>query len=120
MKQEKNHDTTFQPLATRMRPESINEFVGQSHLLSPGKPLRRAIEQGILHSMILWGPPGTGKTTLAQLMANKTHARFERLSAILSGVKEIRQLVQEAKILSQQQNQAMILFVDEIHRFNKA
>src|SRR5207249_4161693 len=69
----------FQPLATRMRPKSLDEFVGQSHLIGKDKPLRRAIEQGILHSMILWGPPGTGKTTLAQLMADKTNARFERL-----------------------------------------
>src|SRR5690349_198714 len=72
---------SYQPLATRMRPTALDEFIGQSHLLGAGKPLRRAIEQGILHSMILWGPPGTGKTTLAQLMADKTHARFERLSA---------------------------------------
>ncbi|TAK76539.1 MAG: AAA family ATPase, partial [Gammaproteobacteria bacterium] len=88
---------SFQPLATRMRPRSLDELVGQSHLLAPGKPLRRAIEQGILHSMILWGPPGTGKTTLAQIMADKAHARFERLSAIFSGVKDIRKVVEESK-----------------------
>src|SRR5580698_6273558 len=91
-------DHSFQPLATRMRPLSLEEFVGQSHLLSPKKPLRAAISQGILHSMILWGPPGTGKTTLAQLMADKTEARFVRLSAISSGVKDIRHVVEEAEV----------------------
>ena len=112
--------TTFQPLATRMRPQTLDEFVGQSHLLAPGKPLRRAIEQGLLHSMILWGPPGTGKTTLAQLMANKTHARFERLSAISSGVKDIRKIVEEAHVTREANKQATILFIDEVHRFNKS
>lgn len=114
---ETNHD--YQPLATRMRPRSIDEFIGQAHLLSSGKPLRRAIDQGILHSMILWGPPGTGKTTLAQLMAQKTQARFERLSAIFSGVKDIRLAVEEAKKARVEQQQATILFIDEVHRFNK-
>ncbi len=110
----------FQPLATRMRPTSLNEFIGQAHLLAPGKPLRRAIENGVLHSMILWGPPGTGKTTLAQLMAQQTHARFERLSAIFSGVKDIRQAVEDAKSAREKDHQATILFIDEVHRFNKA
>jgi putative ATPase len=98
----------------------IQAFIGQTHLLGAGKPLKIAIEKGLLHSMILWGPPGTGKTTLAQLMASEAQAHFRRLSAISSNVKEIRQLVEEAEYLKKQSNQAMILFMDEIHRFNKA
>jgi putative ATPase len=109
---------TLQPLATRLRPQSLDEFVGQTHLLGEHKPLRLAIEQGILHSMILWGPPGTGKTTLAQLMAKKAEACFIRLSAILSGIKEIRQVVAESE--AAKEKQPTILFIDEIHRFNKA
>jgi putative ATPase len=111
---------SFQPLATRMRPRILSELVGQAHLLGEGKPLRRAIEQGILHSMILWGPPGTGKTTLAQIMADHGQARFERLSAISSGVKDIRLVVDNAKSARIENQQATILFIDEIHRFNKA
>src|SRR3990167_10224522 len=103
-----------------MRPRTLEEFIGQSHLLAPGKPLRRAIEQGLLHSMILWGPPGTGKTTLAQLMAAKTNARFERLSAIFAGVKDIRKVVEEAREARKAHHQSTILFIDEVHRFNKA
>lgn len=122
MKHEKNNHTSlpFEPLAKRMRPRSLEEFVGQPHLLGKEKPLRRAISQGLLHSMILWGPPGTGKTTLAELIALKADARFERLSAIFSGVKDIRKAVDDAKIAREMHQQATILFIDEIHRFNKA
>lgn len=109
-----------EPLATRLRPKSLDEYIGQRHLIAEGKPLRNAIEKGTLHSMILWGPPGTGKTTLAQLIAQHANARFERLSAILSGVKEIRQLVSEAQSFGRQDSQPLILFIDEVHRFNKA
>ena len=108
------------PLAARLRPSQLNEFVGQQHLLAPGKPLYNAIIQGHLHSMIFWGPPGTGKTTLASLIANYAKARMENLSAVLSGVKEIRAAVERAQAARVAHNQATILFIDEIHRFNKA
>lgn len=110
----------FQPLAARMRPRSVDEYVGQQHLLAPGKPLRVAVEQGHLHSMILWGPPGTGKTTLAELIATQADATVSRISAVTSGVKDIRKAIEEAKLLAQQQGRRTILFVDEVHRFNKS
>jgi putative ATPase len=108
------------PLADRMRPRSLDEIVGQEHLLGPGRVLRTAIDSGELHSMILWGPPGSGKTTLASLMARVAGARFVAFSAVLSGVKEIRQVVGEADLERQRRRRRTILFVDEIHRFNRA
>ena len=109
-----------QPLAARLRATSLDEYVGQQHLLAPGKPLREALEQGALHSMIFWGPPGVGKTTLARLLAQVSAAHFETLSAVLSGVKEIRQAVDMAKQQAAQYGRRTILFVDEVHRFNKS
>jgi putative ATPase len=108
------------PLAERMRPRNLDEFVGQTHLLGPGRLLRAAIESGDLHSMILWGPPGTGKTTLASLLAAHAKAHFTPFSAVLTGVKEVRSLVAEAEERLALRGQRTILFVDEIHRFNKA
>ncbi|QDJ13880.1 hypothetical protein CEP45_03415 [Mergibacter septicus] len=109
----------FRPLAARMRPTTLDEYCGQSHLLGIGKPLRQAIEAGSLHSMILWGPPGTGKTTLAELIAKRLDAQVERLSAVSSGVKEIRESIERAK-QNKLAQQRTILFVDEVHRFNKS
>jgi putative ATPase len=108
------------PLADRMRPRTLDELVGQEHLLGPGRVLRAAIESGELHSMILWGPPGSGKTTLASLMARVAGARFVAFSAVLSGIKEIRQVVAEAETERLRRRRRTILFVDEIHRFNRA
>jgi putative ATPase len=107
------------PLADRMRPRTLDEIVGQEHLLGPGRVLRAALESGELHSMILWGPPGSGKTTLASLMAQVAGARFVAFSAVLSGVKEIRQVVTEAETERARRRRRTILFVDEIHRFNR-
>ena len=108
------------PLAEALRPKSIDEVVGQQHLLGPGKPLRLAFESGKPHSMILWGPPGSGKTTLARLMAQAFDAEFVALSAVFSGVKDIRDAVQAAQARLEQYGRHTILFVDEVHRFNKA
>ncbi|HKO88255.1 MAG TPA: AAA family ATPase, partial [Burkholderiales bacterium] len=103
-----------------MRPQKLDDVVGQRHLLGPGKPLRLAFESGKPHSMILWGPPGVGKTTLARLMAASFDAEFISLSAVFSGVKEIREAVQHAKDILAANGRPTILFVDEVHRFNKA
>lgn len=108
------------PLADRMRPRTLEEFVGQDHLLGPGKILRQVIESDQIPSMILWGPPGSGKTTLAMLIASVTSARFIAFSAVLSGVKEIKEVIHEAEEEWKYQKRRTILFVDEIHRFNKA
>ncbi|MGC8119013.1 replication-associated recombination protein A [Marinobacter sp. VGCF2001] len=113
-------ETGFQPLAARMRPTSLEGYVGQAHLVGPGKPLRRAVEQGQLHSMILWGPPGVGKTTFARLLANVGDLSFETISAVLSGVKEIRDVVERARNRKHSQGTDTLLFVDEVHRFNKS
>ena len=109
----------WRPLADRVRPRRLEDFFGQSHLLAPGKPLRQAIEAGMLYSMIFWGPPGTGKTTLARLIALRTQAHFIAISAVFAGVKEIRAAVEEAK-QARADGRPTVLFVDEVHRFNKA
>jgi len=107
------------PLAERLRPKTLDEVVGQSHLLGAGKPLRLAFQSGKLPSMILWGPPGVGKTTLARLIANTADAEFIPISAVLSGIKDIREAVERAELTLQQHGRKTILFVDEVHRFNK-
>ncbi len=109
-------DKAFRPLADRLRPRQLDQVYGQAHLLGPGKPLRQAIESNKLHSMILWGPPGTGKTTIARLIADYSDARFITLSAVLAGVKDIREAIEQAR----QYQGLTVLFIDEVHRFNKA
>ena len=110
----------YQPLAARMRPVSLDDYIGQSHLVGPGKPLRRMVETGHCHSFILWGPPGVGKTTFAQLLSHALDAQFIEISAVMSGVKEIRAAVDQAKNLRQMRGTQTVLFVDEVHRFNKS
>jgi putative ATPase len=108
------------PLAARMRPRTLDEFVGQEHILGAGSVLRRAIESDHVPSMILWGPPGTGKTTLAEVVAGMTRAHFLRVSAVTAGVAELRKAVETARERRKAYQQRTILFIDEIHRFNKA
>ncbi len=111
-------DGAYRPLADRLRPRSLDEYVGQPHLLGAGAPLRRALEAGRPHSMILWGPPGTGKTTLARLVASRADAEFVTLSAVLAGIKDIRAVVEQARALRGTRD--TVLFLDEVHRFNKS
>jgi putative ATPase len=110
----------WRPLADRMRPATLDGFVGQAHLLAPGKPLRRLLEGRSLHSMILWGPPGTGKTTLARLVAHSCDAEFVALSAVMAGVKDVRAAVERAQAARREHGRRTVLFLDEVHRFNKA
>ncbi|MGO2354332.1 MAG: replication-associated recombination protein A [Marinomonas foliarum] len=110
----------YQPLAARMRPANLDDYIGQSHLVGPGKPLRRMVETGHCHSFILWGPPGVGKTTFAQLLSHALDAQFIEISAVMSGVKEIRAAVDQAKQLRMMNGTQTVLFVDEVHRFNKS
>ena len=114
------HTRGYQPLAARVRPRSLKDYFGQQHLLGEGRPLQTALSRNALHSMILWGPPGVGKTTFANLLAEQYDARFHALSAVLSGVKDIRAAIDEARLYKDQHGRDTILFVDEVHRFNKS
>lgn len=112
--------SAYQPLAAKMRPLNLDDYIGQSHILGQGKPLRKALQAGQLHSMILWGPPGVGKTSLARLITQYLDASFKPLSAVLAGVKDIRSAVAEAQLQREQSGRHTVLFVDEVHRFNKS
>ncbi|MCK4534413.1 MAG: AAA family ATPase, partial [Syntrophobacterales bacterium] len=118
--EQQGEEAMTRPLADRMRPETLEDFEGQAHLIGPGTLLRHAINEDDLFSLIFWGPPGSGKTTLARVIANETKSYFETISAVLSGVKEIKAIIEEAKSQIRYHRRRTILFVDEIHRFNKA